>query len=127
MTNKSIVYHRTNFFSVDYFLQISCWIDIEYYNREIIFLAHASSRKVHHLQTAFQHFIISDIIEFCSSRIFFRIGGVYPVYTGAFQHYVGFYFDAAQRRTGIGCKKRIACSGRHAHFITGLYRISGGK
>ena len=73
MTNKSIVYHRTNFFSADYFFQISCCIHIEYYNREIIFLAHASSCKVHHLQTTFQHFIISDIIEFCSSRIFFNI------------------------------------------------------
>ena len=40
--------------------------------------------------------IVCDVTEFCSCRVFLRVGCVDAVYAGTFQHYVCFDFDAAQ-------------------------------
>jgi len=75
----------TDFFSFDDFLQISHGVHIEYYNRQIVFFAHARGCEVHYFQAALQHFIIGDVIEFCSSRVFLRIGRINAIHPCAYQ------------------------------------------
>ena len=94
---KLIVYQCTDFFSGNHFFQVAYCIHIEYYDRQIILLTHTSSCQVHHFQSSFQHFIVSDVVELGCRRIFLRVGSLDTVYASTFQHDVCFYFDTAKR------------------------------
>ena len=69
---------------------------------EMILAAHGGRRDIHHFQSALQHYVVSDFVEFRSRGIFLRIGRDKPVDAGAFEHDIGFDLNAAQRRTGVG-------------------------
>ena len=55
-----------------HFLQITYGVHVEDDDGQVVFLAHASSRKVHDFQAAFQYFVVSDVVEFRCRRVFLR-------------------------------------------------------
>ena len=58
------MYQRPYFFALHYFLQVAYGVHVEDDDGQVVFLAHAGSRKVHDFQAAFQHFVVSDVVEF---------------------------------------------------------------
>ena len=40
-------------------------VHVEDNDGQVVFLAHAGSRQVHDFQAAFQHFVVSDVVEMC--------------------------------------------------------------
>ena len=86
------MHYCSDFFSADYFFQVTYRIHVKNDNRQIIFFAHASSGQVHYFQTTFQNFIIGDVAEFGCSAVFLGVGSLNAIYTGTFQHNVRFDF-----------------------------------
>ena len=91
------MYQRADIFTGNDLLQVAHGIHVEDDDGQVVFLAHAGGGEVHHLQPACQHFVVRDIVKLLGGRVFFGVGGIDAVYARAFQHHVGFYFDASQR------------------------------
>ena len=95
--DELIVYQRTDFLTVHHPLQITHDIHVEHIDGEIVFLAHGGGCKVHYFQATIVDFVVGDFLELRGSGVFLRVGSINAIHTSAFQHDIGFDFDAAQR------------------------------
>ena len=57
------MYQCTDVFTAHHLLQVAYSVHVEYDNRKLVFLAHASSGQVHHLEATAQYFVVSDVVE----------------------------------------------------------------
>ena len=79
------MHQRSYFFALHHFLQIAYGVHVKDNNGQVVLLAHAGSCKVHDFQTAFQHFVVGNVVELLGRRVFFRIGGIDAVNACPFQ------------------------------------------
>ena len=117
---------RSNLLAFHDALQVAYDIHVEDIDGQIVILAHADSGQVHHLQIAGQHLGIGDVGELRCCGILFWVGSIDAIDAGALDEQVGFDFEGAEGRSGVGGEERVAGAAGEEGDVALFQRLDGG-
>ena len=84
-------------FAVYNLFEVANDVHVEDIDWQIVLLAHCGCREVHNLQALVVDFIVGDVVELGSRRVFFWVGCLNAVSASSLQHHVCLNLDAAKR------------------------------